>query len=127
MSVMAIYRQRRKGVLSAHLRNIDCSSTGCNLACMSWKSDDRRKRGRPPRIRVPNEERVIFTVDNQKFLGIVQCLSLTGGSAVLVKGSFPVGTFAEMALGTVFGKVEAHIEFLHLVADGVPQGKSCWI
>src|SRR5215468_2881873 len=82
---------------------------------------DKRKQGRPPRIRVPNEEKAIFTVDNQKFLGIVQRLSLTGGSALMVKGSFPVGTFAEMALGTVFGKVNAHIEFLHLGADGVAQ------
>ena len=32
-----------------------------------------------------------------------------------------MGTLAEMALGTVFGKVNAHIEFLHLGADGVAQ------
>lgn len=82
---------------------------------------DKARKGRPPRIRVPNEEKVIFTVDHQKFLGIVQRLSLTGGSALLVKGSFPVGTLAEMALGTVFGRVNAHIEFLHLGADGAPQ------
>jgi len=88
---------------------------------MPRKIDDRRKQGRPPRIRVPNEEKAIFTVDNQKFLGIVQCLSLTGGSVLLFKGSFPVGTLAEMVLGTVFGKVNAHIEFLHLGADGVAQ------
>lgn len=81
----------------------------------------KHRKGRPPRIRVPNEEKAIFTVDHQKFLGIVQRLSLTGGSALLVEGSFPVGTLAEMALGTVFGKVNAHIEFLHLGADGVPQ------
>ena len=85
------------------------------------RKSDKRKQARPPRIRVPNEEKVIFTVDNQKFLGIVQRLSLTGGTALLVKGSFPVGTFAEMALGTVFGKVNAHVEFLHLGADGVAQ------
>src|SRR5215471_13494344 len=82
---------------------------------------DKLKPGRPPRIRVPNEEKAIFTVDNQKVLGIIQRLSLTGGSALLVKGSFPVGTLAEMALGTVFGKIKAHIEFLHLGADGIQQ------
>ena len=85
---------------------------------MLRKIDSPRK-SRPPRIRVPNKEKAIFTIDNQKFLGIVQVLSLTGGSALLVKGSFPVGTIAEMAVGTVFGKVSAHVEFLHLAADGV--------
>ena len=57
---------------------------------------------------------------NQKFLGIIQRLSLTGGSALLVKGPIPEGTLGEMALSTVFGKVNAHIEFLHTGADGVP-------
>jgi hypothetical protein len=75
---------------------------------------------RPPRIRVPHQQKAIFTVDNQKFVAIVQRLSLTGGSALLVKGPIPEGTLGEMALGTVFGKVTAHIEFLHTGADGVP-------
>jgi hypothetical protein len=88
------------------------------LLTMQRKIDKPRK-GRPPRIRVPNEEKAIFTVDHQKFVGIVRCLSLTGGSTLLVKGSFPVGTLGEMALSTVFGKVTAHIEFLHHRADGV--------
>jgi hypothetical protein len=85
---------------------------------------DKPRKGRPPRIRVPNQEKVIFTVDHQKFVGIVRCLSLTGGSTLLVKGSFPVGTVGEMALGTVFGKVTAHIEFLHHGADGVSQAQA---
>ena len=104
--------------IEKHLGNVDRSNLGCNSAVMS--RIDKPPKVRPPRIRVPNEEKAIFTVDHQKFLGIVQRLSLTGGSAILVKGSFPVGTLAEMALGTVFGKVNAHIEFLHLGADGVP-------
>src|SRR5450631_1905790 len=87
---------------------------------MARKIDKPRKHSRPPRIRVPNQERAIFTVENKKFLGVVQRLSLTGGSALLVKGSFPEGTLGEMALSTVFGKVNAHIEFLHTGADGVP-------
>jgi hypothetical protein len=69
---------------------------------------------------VPNQERAIFTVDGEKFLGTIQRLSLTGGSVVLAKGSLPVGTSAEMTLGTVFGRVNAHIEFLRTGADGVP-------
>ena len=87
---------------------------------MARKIDKPRKHSRPPRIRVPNQERAIFTVENKKFLGVVQRLSLTGGSALLVKGSFPEGTLGEMALSTIFGKVNAHIEFLHTGADGVP-------
>ena len=75
---------------------------------------------RPPRIRVPHQQKAIFTVDNQKFVDIVQRLSLTGGSALLVKGPIPEGTLGEMALGTVFGIVNSQIEFLHTGADGVP-------
>ena len=81
---------------------------------------DKPLKHRPPRIRVPHQQKAIFTVDNQKFVGIVQRLSLTGGSALLVKGPIPNGTLGEMVLGTVFGKVNAHIEFLHTAADGVP-------
>jgi hypothetical protein len=89
------------------------------LLTMQRKIDKPRKH-RPPRIRVPHQQKALFTVDNQKFVGIVQRLSLTGGSALLVKGPIPEGTLGEMALGTVFGKVVAHIEFLHTGADGVP-------
>jgi hypothetical protein len=69
---------------------------------------------------VPNRQKAIFTVDNQKIVGVVQRLSLTGGSALLNKGPIPEGTLREMLFATVFGKVSAHIEFLHRGADGVP-------
>jgi hypothetical protein len=78
------------------------------------------RRHRPPRIRVPHQQKAIFTLDGQKFVGVVQRLSLTGGSALLAKGPIPEGTLAEMVFGTVFGKVNAHIELLHTDADGVP-------
>jgi hypothetical protein len=68
---------------------------------------------------VPYQQKAIFTVDNQKLVGVVQRLSLTGGSALLVKGPIPEGTLGEIVFGTVFGKVNAHIEFLHRGADGV--------
>lgn len=90
------------------------------LSAMPRKLGIPRKRTRPPRIRVPNSERALFIVDTQKFMGVIQCLSLTGGSALLSKGPIPQGTVAEMALRTVFGKVTAKIEFLHTGADGVP-------
>jgi hypothetical protein len=78
------------------------------------KIDKTQQRSRPPRIRVPHQQKAIFTVDNQKFVGIIQRLSLTGGSTLLVKGPIPQGTLAEI------GKVNAQIEFLHTGADGVP-------
>ncbi len=53
------------------------------LLTMPRKIDKPIKHSRPPRIRVPNREKAVFTVDNQKFVGIVQRLSLTGGSALL--------------------------------------------
>jgi hypothetical protein len=87
---------------------------------MPQKIDKHHRHNRPPRIRVPHQQKALFTVDNQKFVGIVQRLSLTGGSALLVRGPIPEGTLGEMALGTVLGKVNAQIEFLHTGADGVP-------
>ena len=79
-----------------------------------------RPRSRPPRIRVPNNERALFTVENEKFVGVIKRLSLTGGSAILAKGPIPQGALAEMGLKTVFGKVTAQIQFLHTGADGLP-------
>jgi hypothetical protein len=74
---------------------------------------------RPPRIRVPHQQKAIFTVENQKLVGVVQRLSSTGGSALLAKGPVPKGTLGEVVFGTIFGKVNAHIEFLHTGAEGV--------
>jgi|SRR5581483_8629077 len=78
----------------------------------------RTKHNRPPRIRVPNNERALFVVEEHKYIGVVQRLSLTGGSTVFAKGPIPEGTIGEMILNTVFGKVEAQVEFMHTGADG---------
>ncbi|MFY9684010.1 MAG: hypothetical protein WA416_16095 [Candidatus Sulfotelmatobacter sp.] len=90
------------------------------LFVMAHKSQKPGKHTRPPRIRVPNNERALFTVDAKKFVGVLRRLSLTGGSAVLTNGPIPEGTMGEMDLGTVFGKVTAQIEFMHCGADGMP-------
>ncbi len=74
---------------------------------------------RAPRIRVPNSERALFTIDGVHFVGVLQRLSLTGGSAVLSKGPISRGTMGDVVMKTVFGKVSAHIEFLQTGADGV--------
>ncbi len=84
------------------------------------QSQKPRKNPRAPRIRVPNSERALFSVDDTRFVGVLQRLSLTGGSAVLSKGPIPHGTMGDVAMKTVFGKVSAHIEFLQTGADGVP-------
>jgi hypothetical protein len=78
----------------------------------------RTKHTRPPRIRVPNNERALFVVDEQKYIGVVQRLSLTGGSTIFAKGPISEGTVGGMILNTVFGKVEAQVEFMHTGADG---------
>ena len=84
------------------------------------KSQKSTRSPRAPRIRVPNSERALFTVGEGRFVGVLQRLSLTGGSAVLSKGPIPRGTMGNIDLNTVFGKVSAHIEFLQTGADGVP-------
>lgn len=89
------------------------------LISVASKSDKSRK-NRAPRIRVPNNERALFVIDDHKFVGVIQRLSLTGGSAVLSKGPISHGSMGAMTLNTVFGKVTAQIEFLQTGADGVP-------
>jgi hypothetical protein len=90
------------------------------LMSVKKKSTRTRKSPRPPRIRVPNNERALFTVDAIRFVGVLQRLSLTGGSAVLSKGPMTHGTIGDIALCTVNGKVSAQIEFLQTGADGIP-------
>jgi hypothetical protein len=94
------------------------------LVVMANKSPKSGKSARPPRIRVPNNEKALFTVDDKKFVGVLRRLSLTGGSAVLSSGPVPEGTMAEMDLGTVFGKVTAQIQFMHSGADGMPMAQA---
>jgi hypothetical protein len=84
------------------------------------KSQKSSRNSRAPRIRVPNSERALFTIDETRFVGVLQRLSITGGSAVLSKGPIAHGTMGDIAMNTVFGKVSAQIEFLHSGADGIP-------
>lgn len=86
---------------------------------MARKAQKPSKHARAPRIRVPNSERALFTVDSAPFVGVIHRLSLTGGSAVLSKGPISHGTMGDISLNTVFGRVDAKIEFLQTGADGV--------
>ncbi len=90
---------------------------------MPWGRGKHEKSHRAPRILVPNNEKAVFTVADDKFVGVIQRLSLTGGSAVLPK-PVPDGTLGEMMLNTVFGNVLADIQFLHTGADGVPAAQA---
>src|SRR6202044_1695778 len=102
-----------------HRSNLDRSLPACHAAWMVRKPQKPSKRARAPRIRVPNSERALFTVDTARFVGVIRRLSLTGGSAVLSKGPIPHGTMGDISLNTVFGRVDAKIEFLRTGADGV--------
>lgn len=82
------------------------------------------RHSRPPRIRVPNNERALFTVDSQRLAGIIHRLSLTGGSTTLGKGPLSEGTIGHMVLNTVFGRVAAEVEFMHSGADGKPNAQA---
>ena len=88
------------------------------LARMALRSPASVKPNRPARIRVPNRERVLFTIRDHRFVGVLQRLSLTGGSVIHTEAPLPQGTLAGLDLRTVFGKVTAQIEFLHVGADG---------
>jgi hypothetical protein len=87
---------------------------------MPQKPQKPKKNSRPPRICVPNSERALFMVGADKFVGVIQRLSVTGGSAILSKGPIAHGTVAEMGLKTVFGPMRAQIQFLSCGADGIP-------
>jgi hypothetical protein len=62
------------------------------LVAMRQKLNKPGKSQRPPRIRVPNNERALFTVESEKFIGVIRRISLTGGSALLSKDPIPEGT-----------------------------------
>ena len=85
---------------------------------MGRRPEKSGRSSRPARIRVPNRERVLFTIRDRRFVGVLQRLSLTGGSAIHTEEPPPQGTLAGLDLRTVFGKVSAQIEFLHVGADG---------
>lgn len=95
------------------------------LLTMSARRRTSASSRRPPRIRVPNNEQAVFTIEKSKVLGIIKRVSMTGGSVILArKDSPPHGTLAEMCLNTIYGKVTAQIQFLHSGADGIPHAQA---
>lgn len=72
---------------------------------------------RAARFKVPNNERVILYVDSEAFAGTLSVLSTTGGVVRLVK-RHPPGTFAEIVMNTISGKVTTPIELLAARHEG---------
>ena len=113
-------RVRKTVTHSSHLGNVDPREHPCNAKRMGQNTRKPVKSTRAPRIRVPNKEKALFVVNTDNLIGVVQRLSLTGGSVVLSKGCLPHGTLAHMGLKTVFGTVKAQVQFMHAGAEGIP-------
>jgi hypothetical protein len=74
-------------------------------------------RTRPVRFKVPNNEKIILTVGQERSAATLSVLSLTGGA---VRGRrFEPGTFGEMRLNTLSGPMAAVIELLAIRRDGL--------
>jgi hypothetical protein len=66
---------------------------------------------RAPRVRVPNEEPVSFTIQDKRVSATLQKISMTGGLAQLNKDPGRI-TLAEIRLDTLAGPVRGLVEFL---------------
>jgi hypothetical protein len=69
---------------------------------------------------VPYQQKALFTVDNQKLVGVVQRLSLTGGSALLMRGTIAEGTLGEILFATACEKVMHILNSCMWVRTAVP-------
>jgi hypothetical protein len=74
-------------------------------------------RTRPVRFKVPNNEKIILTVGQDRSAAVLAVLSLTGG-AVRTRRYEP-GTFGEIKMHTSWGTMNAVIELLALRRDGL--------
>jgi hypothetical protein len=95
------------------------------LLSMSGRRHDSGTPRRPPRIRVPNNEQAVFTIEKSRVLGVIKRVSVTGGSVVFARREpAPHGTLGEMCLNTIYGKVTAQVQFLHTGADGLSHAQA---
>lgn len=72
---------------------------------------------RASRFKIPNNERVVVSIDADRFAGTLCVLSLTGGTVRMTKRP-PSGTLAEIKMNTVTGTLTAVIEMLAARPDG---------
>jgi len=77
-----------------------------------------RKRKRAPRVRVPNNEKAIISINAEQYTGTLGLLSRTGGTIRLHKLIAP-GTLAEIEIKTISGKFLATIQLLRTITEGV--------
>lgn len=68
-------------------------------------------RKRASRYKIPNNERVVISCQNERMAGTLHVLSSTGGLVQLSK-RVPAGTLAEIKLETVSGPVTSVVEML---------------
>ena len=80
---------------------------------MTTKNGSHPKRA--SRYKVPNNEKVLLSIENEKFAGSLVVLSMTGGTMRISK-RLSHGTLAEMKMQTVTGNVTAVVEMLALRA-----------
>ena len=73
---------------------------------------------RAPRVRVPNNEQAIISINAEQFKGTLGLLSRTGGTIRLHKMIAP-GTLAEIEVKTISGKFLATIQLLRTITEGV--------
>jgi len=66
---------------------------------------------RASRFKVPNNERVLISIESERMAGTLAVLSVTGGTIRLPR-RVPHGTFAEIQMDTVAGSLSAVIELL---------------
>ena len=67
------------------------------------------------RYTVPNNEKVLLSVEQDKFAGSLVVLSMTGGT-MRISRKMPKGTLADLKMQTVAGNVTAVIEMLDVRA-----------
>jgi hypothetical protein len=73
---------------------------------------------RAARFTVPNNERVVISIGNERVTGTLSVLSLTGGALRIAK-RYPVGTLGEIKIETVSGPITAVIELLSVRGDSI--------
>src|SRR5262245_58442147 len=72
---------------------------------------------RAPRVRVPQDEPVHFTVEGVRVTALLQKISTTGGLAQFTN-RLGAGTLAEIAIPTKAGRVQGLVEILPPVSEG---------
>lgn len=97
--------------------NLLSKQRGCDaLDCMAHFPQSLRG-VRAPRVRIPQDETVLFNVEGVRVKGLLQKLSTTGGLVRLGNRVGP-GSLAEIAIATKAGPVQGLVEMFPPVREG---------